>query len=165
MKKLIIVNGTMGVGKTETCKLLYKTLKNSVWLDGDWCWMMNPFIVTEENKGMVLDNITHMLNNFLQNSGFDYVIFNWVMHLEEIFETILSRLKENEFQLYKISLMCSEDELKKRMIKDNRAETVITNSLQRIDMYNSLNTIKVDTTYITIEEVVKEICEVIGTGK
>lgn len=63
MKKLIIINGTMGVGKTATSKALYQKLESSVWLDGDWCWMMNPFIVNEENKTMVIDNITHHFRN------------------------------------------------------------------------------------------------------
>ncbi len=67
-KKLIIINGVMGVGKTTICKVLYKKLNNSFWLDGDNCWMMNPFVVNEENKAMVLDNIVHVLNNFLKNS-------------------------------------------------------------------------------------------------
>jgi broad-specificity NMP kinase len=40
----------MGVGKTTTCKELSKKLQNSVWLDGDWCWMIDPFVVNEENK-------------------------------------------------------------------------------------------------------------------
>ncbi|MGL4772778.1 MAG: AAA family ATPase, partial [Clostridium sp.] len=45
MKKLILINGTMGVGKSSTCQMLYKTIENSVWVDGDWCWMMHPFTV------------------------------------------------------------------------------------------------------------------------
>lgn len=56
-KKLVIVNGAMGVGKTTTCKELSKKLQNSVWLDGDWCWMINQFVVNEENKCMVINNI------------------------------------------------------------------------------------------------------------
>ncbi len=56
-KKLFIVNGAMGVGKTTTCKELSKKLQNSVWLDGDWCWMIDPFVVNEENKRMVINNI------------------------------------------------------------------------------------------------------------
>ena len=67
-KKLIIINGTMGVGKTTIIKMLYKELENSFWLDGDNCWMMNPFIVNEENKKMVVDNITYILNSFIKNS-------------------------------------------------------------------------------------------------
>ena len=56
-KKLFIVTGAMGVGKNTTCKELSKKLQNSVWLDGDWCWIINPFVVNEENKRMVINNI------------------------------------------------------------------------------------------------------------
>src|SRR5476649_2686108 len=68
-KKLIIINGTMGVGKTATCRELNKNLENSVWLDGDWCWMINPFVVNDENKNMVVNNITYLLRNLLTNSS------------------------------------------------------------------------------------------------
>ncbi|MEN6413352.1 MAG: AAA family ATPase [Veillonellales bacterium] len=71
MKKLIIVNGTMGVGKSTVCQLLLDKLKPGVYLDGDWCWNMNPFIVSDENKAMVLDNIVHLLKNYLSNSGYE----------------------------------------------------------------------------------------------
>jgi broad-specificity NMP kinase len=56
-----MIHGTMGVGKTTVCRELYKELNNSVWLDGDWCWLMHPFVVTEENIEMVLFEILHGL--------------------------------------------------------------------------------------------------------
>ena len=75
MKKLIIINGTMGVGKSTVCKMLLDRLVPSVYLDGDWCWNMNPFIVSEENKAMVENNITHLLKSYLSNSEYEYIIF------------------------------------------------------------------------------------------
>ncbi|MFR1905101.1 MAG: AAA family ATPase [Clostridium neonatale] len=90
-KKLIIINGVMGVGKTTICKVLYKKLNNSFWLDGDNCWMMNPFVVNEENKAMVLDNIVHVLNNFLKNSSTEYVLFNWVIPTDDIMKDVLDK--------------------------------------------------------------------------
>ncbi len=57
-----------------------KELKNSAFLDGDWCWVANPFQVNDETKGMVIDNICHLLNNFIHCSVYDNVIFCWVMH-------------------------------------------------------------------------------------
>ena len=57
MKNIYIIGGTMGVGKTTICQKLKLKLANSVFLDGDWCWDMNPFQVTEETKKMVIDNI------------------------------------------------------------------------------------------------------------
>jgi len=161
VKKLIIINGTMGTGKTTICKILYKKLNNSVWLDGDWCWMMNPFKVTEENKRMAEDNITYLLNNFLENPDFEYVIFSWVMHNENIFDVLLEKLQKNEFQRYKISLVCSPEELKKRMLKDGREEKDIEMSLGRLKSYERMNTIKVDTTNTAVEKTVNEIVNIV----
>jgi hypothetical protein len=59
MKNFIIIGGTMGVGKTATCRELQKILPRNVFLDGDWCWDMHPFVVTDETKAMVNSNITH----------------------------------------------------------------------------------------------------------
>ncbi|MCK4716621.1 MAG: AAA family ATPase, partial [Candidatus Marinimicrobia bacterium] len=62
-KKLIVINGTMGVGKSTISVALKNELENSVMLDGDWCWMMNPWNITEENKKMVEQNIIFLLNS------------------------------------------------------------------------------------------------------
>ena len=75
MKKLILVGGTMGVGKSSVCRALHQRLTPSVWLDGDWCWNLNPFEVTEETKAMAMDNIAHLLGSFLRCSQTEYVIF------------------------------------------------------------------------------------------
>ena len=80
MKNLIFINGTMGAGKSSVCAELLKMLPNAVYLDGDWCWNMHPFIVTDETKAMVVQNITHLLQNFLNCSEVKNVIFCWVMH-------------------------------------------------------------------------------------
>ena len=37
MKKLIIINRTMGVGKTTTCLELQKLMPKNMFLYGDWC--------------------------------------------------------------------------------------------------------------------------------
>ncbi|MDF2885364.1 MAG: nucleotide kinase [Clostridiaceae bacterium] len=169
MKKLIIINGTMGVGKTAASRELNKNLENSVWLDGDWCWMMNPFVVNEENKQMVLDNITYVLRNFINNSAFQYVIFNWVIQYEEIFHMILSKLNDLEFQVIKITLTCSEESLKKRIeldIKNNlREEECINASLERFPLYKNMNTIKIDTSEISILETVHKIIHIVKSYK
>ena len=50
MKNLILMGGPMGVDKTAACQLLKRRLGRCVFLDGDWCWDMHPFQVTEETK-------------------------------------------------------------------------------------------------------------------
>lgn len=164
-KKFIIVNGTMGVGKTATCKLLYKSLDNSVWLDGDWCWMMNPFVVNEENKEMVQKNIHFMLRSFLTNSNIENIIFNWVIHTEDIFDMVLGGLSDLEFEVHKITLICSEDELRKRIGKDvainDRDEECFARSVERLILYKNMNTTKIDTSDLSVEETVEKIKEIV----
>ncbi|CAK7086241.1 nucleotide kinase [Tissierella sp. P1] len=161
MKKLIIINGVPGVGKTTICRELYKSISNSVWLDGDWCWMMNPFVVNEENKKMVEDNINFLLRSYLNNSSYKYVIFNWVIGNEKIFETILSKLDDLEFQLYKISLISSPKTLKERMLEDGRTEEQIENSINRLKFYEDMDTFKIDITNMSVRNVVSKILEMI----
>jgi len=59
-----------------------------------------------KNKQMVIDNIVHILNNYLQNPNFEYIIFLWVVSDESIFDTILERLT-GRYELNKISIVCS----------------------------------------------------------
>lgn len=161
MKKLIVINGTMGVGKSTVCKELNRRLQPSVWLDGDWCWMMNPWVFSDDNKSMVQDNITHLLKNFLRNPCFDYVIFNWVIHQEAIFDLILSPLDAIDFELIKISLVCSEKTLIERMIKDGRDPGGFEESVKRLKLYETMDTVKIDTTESSIEETVDRIIAIV----
>lgn len=161
MKKLIILNGTMGVGKTTVGKLLMQKLQPSVFLDGDWCWDMNPFVVNEENKAMVLDNITHLLKAYLNNSGFEYVIFCWVIHQEEIFNQILAPLCGIDFELHQITLMCSETALRNRLEADVkngiRQPDVIERSVARLSLYEKMDTVKIDVSNISAWQAAEQI--------
>lgn len=165
MKKLIIINGTMGVGKSTVCNILLDRLVPSVYLDGDWCWNMNPFIVSEENKTMVESNITHLLSSYLNNSGFEYIIFCWVIHREDILNKILLPLKDFDFELYKISLVCSPEALRNRLEigvqKGKRNADIIESSLERLELYNKMNTIKVDVSDTTPKQTAAEIIKII----
>lgn len=165
MKKLVIINGVMGVGKTTTCRALYKELDNSFWLDGDNVWTMHPFKVNIENKVMVLENIAYILNNFIKNKSSEYVIFNWVIETEGIMEEILSRVNINNVQVIKITLTCSRTELLSRIkndIKDGlRSEENIEKSLKRYSLYDEMNTIKLNSTNKTVAQVVEQIKSII----
>ncbi|BAE81830.1 AAA family ATPase [Desulfitobacterium hafniense] len=156
MKNLYLIGGTMGVGKTATCQILKQKLNNSAFLDGDWCWDMHPFQVTEETKRMVIQNICFLLNNFIRCSAYENIIFCWVMHQQAIIDDILSQLDTVNCTVHSISLICSEQALRTRLEKDVasgiRAEDVVKRSIERIPLYEKLNTCKVDVSDITPEQ-------------
>lgn len=169
MKKLIMINGTMGVGKTATSRELQKMLNNCVFLDGDWCWDMHPFIVNEETKHMVLDNIVYMLNNFLHCNTFEHIIFCWVMHEQSIIDYILSRIDVSLCDVQVYSLLCREDVLKERLSKDIingiREEDILVRTIARLPLYDCLDTIKVDVSELSIAEAANQIYLQIGHNK
>ena len=161
MKKLIIINGIMGAGKSTVNDLLLKETANSIYLDGDWCWNMNPFTVNEENIEMVLKNIIFLLRSFLNNSNFQYIIFCWVIHKEEIFKNILNEIRDLDFELYKFTLLCNETELARRIagdIKTGKRETgQINESISRLELYKNMDTYKIDVSSKTTKEAAEEI--------
>ena len=110
MKRLYMIGGPMGVGKTAACRQLQQLLDRSVFLDRDWCWDAHPFQVTEETREMVLENISFLLNSFLRCSAYDHVIFCWVLHRREIWEDLLRRLTE-PYVLRAVSLVCTPETL------------------------------------------------------
>lgn len=163
MKKLIMVNGTMGIGKTSVCNELLSLMEPSVFLDGDWCWNMNPFVVTDETKRVVMSNITHMLRNYLNCSEYENVIFCWVMHHESIIQEVLDALEDSDFILYKFTLVSREDALVDRLRNDVenkvRPIEIIERSIQKSKYYEDMSTVKLDVSDISANEAARFIKE------
>lgn len=163
MKSIYLIGGTMGVGKTTVSQKLADLLPDSVFLDGDWCWDARPFIVTEETKAMVMDNICHLLNNFLRCSAYSNIVFCWVMHKQEIIDEIISRLDTDSARIICVSLTVGEEELKRRLSRDIedgiRSNDIIGRSIERLPLYDLLDTVKIDTTGTDPETTAKMIAE------
>ena len=163
MKNLIIVGGTMGVGKTATCRELQKILPRNVFLDGDWCWDMHPFVVTDETKAMVNSNIAHLLNGFLACSEFENVIFCWVLHGQHILDDLIDALNLNGCTTHCFSLVSTEQALVERLSRDiaaaKRGSDIIERSVARIPLYDELGTVKIDVSTISPADAARRITE------
>ena len=155
----------MGVGKTSVCQMLKTKLENAVFLDGDWCWDADPFQVNDETKRMVVDNICHLLNNFIHCSVYDNVIFCWVMHEQSIIDDILSHFDLTNCDVKTISLICRGNALVERLKKDIKAgvrqEDVLSRSIERLPLYDTLNTQKIDVSDLSIKEIVEMVAMVL----
>lgn len=156
MKRLIFVNGAMGAGKTTVCRELKEMLQPSVFLDGDWCWDMSPFVVTAETQQLVLDNICGMLNRFLACEVFENVIFCWVMHRQEIIDGILARLETGGAEYRLFTLDITEKALRERLGGDiaqgKRTPDVIARSMDRRLACRQTQGTKIDVSRISPRE-------------
>ena len=151
----------MGVGKTTVSRMLRDKLPDSVFLDGDWCWDMSPFQVTEETKKLVIDNICCLLGNFLRCTVFENIIFCWVLHEQRIIDEILSRLDLTGCEVKNISLVCRQAALAERLQKEieagKRSGDVLERSLSRLPLYRVLRTVKLDVSDISPKEAAERI--------
>ncbi|HHV10114.1 MAG TPA: AAA family ATPase [Clostridiales bacterium] len=165
MKKVIIINGPIGVGKSTVGKLLCSKLNKSAFLDGDWCFDLHPFIADKETKEMAVDNIIHIINNYLNCSHCDYVVFNWVMDKMEVYQKIINSIKINRMYLYEVTLICTEEALTDRWYKDNlcewRIEEWLNISKKSLDYFRGLDTICIDTSGNTASGVTDEIYSIV----
>lgn len=161
MKTLFFINGPMGVGKTAVCSKLLRRLESSAYLDGDWCWNINPFRVTDETKAMVMDNIAAVLSRFLACPELDHIIFSWVMHQPEIAQTILGRLDLSETNVRKYTLLCTGSTLRNRIEQDIhdglRSRDVLERSLNYLPLYDRQDTVKIMTDDLSLDEIADQI--------
>lgn len=181
MKKVILIGGPYGAGKTTVANLLTNSFQNTVMLDGEWCWYQgNNWIFNNSTKDMAIDNICYVLSNFLKNDNFENIIFTWVLHKAKDHKTIINALRETgiEFELYDISLICSEFTLLSRL--KNRIQSKATEfdayynskdifntlegSLKKLNQINQLDTYKIDVSDLTKNQVKEKIIEYVGLG-
>ena len=153
MKKIIFINGTMGSGKTTVSQCLKQQLPNAVFLDGDWCWDMDPFVVNASTQEMVLGNISYLLNAFIQNEQFEHIIFCWVMHEQAIIDDIVARLTIGDNKLHYFTLIVEEEQLRKQIEGDiasgKRSIDVLERAIERLPLYATQNTQKIHTTSLS----------------
>lgn len=169
MKRLIILNGAMGAGKTATGQALKKLLPPCAFLDGDWCWDMEPFQVNETTKELVQENIAFLLNQFLRCPAYEAVIFCWVLHTQEILDGLLARLDLAGAEVRVFTLMLTEETLRAHIDKDVKAglrtPDVLDRSLARLPLYDRMPTEKIWVDGLTVVEAAERIAESLAPGQ
>jgi len=162
-KNLILIGGPMGVGKTTVAKLLNQTIPHSALLDGDWCWQLNPFVVNEETKAMVMGNIHYLLNSFLKSSMTETVVFCWVMDEQSIIDSILAGLDLTDVRVHAFSLLADEAKLTRNIQADVkqlvRVSADLERSLARVEKYATMTTEHVDVSHLEPLATVQLICQ------
>ena len=124
MNKLILLSGSPCVGKSTVGKYLFEQYKNSAYLDGDWCWCVNPFSVRDKRLRNGDKSMSFVLSNYL-TSGFDCVFFASVVLTDsKIRENILKDITATDYEVIGFTLTCSEETLVKRHnIRGDEGET------------------------------------------
>ena len=158
-QKLIIISGSPCVGKTAVADTLFQSYENSAFCDGDWCWCVNPFSLSDSRLRNGDKSMSFILSNYL-NSNFDYVIFaSVVVMYERIRESILKDITAKDYDIIGFTLTCSEETLAERHQKRGDENQV---SFHWLHLAPYPNDYVINTDNKTIPEIVNEIRELIG---
>jgi regulator of extracellular matrix RemA (YlzA/DUF370 family) len=83
------------------------------------------------------------------------------MHEQSIIDRIIKEIDTENCKVKKISLIADESSLRDRLTVDvtygKRTADIIDRSVQRIPMYQTLDTVKIDTSNKTVREITDEI--------
>ena len=129
-----MIAGPAGVGKTTVCKRLFEAIEGCAWLDGDWCWMVNPYPgKTDEQKVYSLESFGRILDGYFNDENTDIIFFSWMIQRD-----YMQRLKDG-----------------------NRSERKINNP-DDMEKYRSLNAHVIDTTDLSACDTVNRIMSLIN---
>ena len=168
MKKYIIINGTMGAGKTTVGRRVCEMLGRSAFIDGDFCIEIHPFVGNAETKAMARDNILYMSKNYYNCSECDTVVLSWIMS-ENTVKKIISGLSDIDFKIYKFILTCRKEILTDRWKKDTandwRNDENLNTAVNMLDNFSKhTECIFIDTSDLSVDTAAEKIIEVILNG-
>jgi hypothetical protein len=126
--------------------------------------MINPFIFTPEIQEMVGGNLLHLIRGYFKCSLVDYVVLNYGYHgpRRQIFARLIEGLSGIDYLMMPIGLTCSEEENIRRMICDKRDQKRIERALASRYLYSALDCPTIDSTDMSVSEVVDEILDLIS---
>ncbi|XFA99045.1 AAA family ATPase [Candidatus Izemoplasma sp. B36] len=152
-KKTIVIYGVPGVGKTTLGKRLFKKIDQSMLVDADDLWRINPFTVNDNNKRMVEENIKSVYNNFKENPELETFIFLWVIPNINVYNLVNNWFDDATF----IQLQVDSATYKIRLDKDNRDSFDFEKYIELFKNYKDIPGIQIDTSNKDIDRLINEI--------
>jgi broad-specificity NMP kinase len=89
---IIIINGSLGVGKTSVAEQIHWKFDNSVHLDGDAIGDVHPFEIYDDARISHLYRTLELLVGFHQKYGYSDFVINYVFESPESLQELLNLL-------------------------------------------------------------------------
>ena len=112
---IIIINGSLGVGKTDTSWELVGLFKRAVMLDGDYIGAVHPFEIYNLQRVDYLYRTVGHLIRWHQQHGYNDFVVNYVFEKPESLAHLKRMLLELDDVVYTFRLTCAETEQEQRI--------------------------------------------------
>ncbi len=157
---IIIINGSVGVGKTSISWDLQKKFNKSIMLDGDYIGAVYPFEIYDNKRIEYLYETFSHLIKFHYSNGYSNFIINYVFESEKSLISLTERLKKIIPEIYCFWLTCSNEVQEKRIKKRNTEGAswelkrfIELNNIQKLASEKGFIGNKIDTSLSSIEEI------------
>lgn len=161
---IIIINGSLGVGKSSVAEQLHYKFDRSVHLDGDYIGDVNPFEIYDEARISHLYRTLELLVGFHQKNGYHNFVINYVFESAVSLRDLLDLLRPLDIDIHTYWLTCSEQEQAGRIRNRQREELdwelkrfVELQQIQRAAAGEGFIGKEVDTSDLTSAEVAEKI--------
>jgi broad-specificity NMP kinase len=159
LSMIIIVNGSLGVGKSSTAEQLHYKFDKSVHLDGDYIGDVHPFEIYDEARISHLYHALELLIGFHQKNDYHNFVINYIFESPESLQELLDLLCPLDADIHVYWLICDEEEQAKRICNRGRTELqwelnrfVELQQIQKKAAQHGFIGKEVDTTRLTSEE-------------
>ena len=161
---IIIINGSLGVGKSSVADELHLKFDKSVHLDGDYIGDVHPYEIYDQARIDHLYRTLELLIGFHQQNGYRDFVINYVFESPDSLQALLDLLRPLDPSIHTYWLTCDEKEQARRIQDRQRNELEWELSrfaeLQQIQAKAAQQGFigkEVDTTSLTSAEVAEEI--------
>ena len=160
--KVIIINGPMGVGKTVTGTLIAEKNPGTAFIDGDWCMDIHPFVGNRETKAMAIDNILHMIANYLKCSECRMIVLAWLMDDQWVLKSITDGISALQVEIQSVTLICDRETLIGRWKHDHnckwRTDQWLKVSLTSLPFFSTMKGV-IDTSGLSADQIADMIAD------
>jgi len=117
---IIIINGSLGVGKSSVAEQLHLKFDKSVNLDGDHIGFVHPFEIYDDVRISHLYRTLELLIGFHQKNGYHNFVINYVFESPKSLQELLELLHPLDSSIHTYWLTCNAEEQERRIRKRQR---------------------------------------------
>ncbi len=114
---VIIINGSVGVGKTSVSWELMEKFEKAIMLDGDYIGAIHPFDIYDEERIEYLYRTIEFLVKFHMCNGYEHFIINYVFETPDSLRQLVDKFVALNCLVKTFYLTCSDSEQKERIMK------------------------------------------------
>jgi hypothetical protein len=166
---IIILNGPLGIGKTQTSWALVRHFPRAVMLDADYVAEFHPFdYYNDEHLAYAHKTLRVMVAHHVSH-GFQHFVINWIFESPFQLDRLKGLLGDLGLPIHAFRLVCAPEEVERRVRRRNLPDldyelrrsreliAILDQAAQTGDIGTTL-----DTTNLTIEQTADLILQQIG---